>query len=470
MQNSLRMKVLWGIANVILLSLAAVAVPTPDFAAAHKETIEILTNFIKVDTSNPPGNETKGAQFLKMYLDRAGIPSEIVELEPGRGNLVARLKGSGKKKPLLLMGHIDVVGVEREKWSVDPFGGVIKDGYVYGRGAADDKGMTSVCLEIMLLLHRLKVPLDRDVIFLAESGEESTTYVGIDFMVEKHWDKIGCEFALNEGGAIREEAGRIRYVGVSTTEKVPRPVLLSAKGTSGHGSKPRMDNAIVHLCAAVGKIGQWQPPMRLNETTREFFARLAKMSPPEEAFLYRHLEDPALGRLVQEKLRASNIGYNAMLRTTVSPNIIKGGFRVNVIPGDALATVDVRTLPDEDYEKFLQTMREIINDPAVEVVSGSSKARPPSPPSRLDTEMFAALERAQKRMFPDAITVPVMLTGATDSAQLRAKGVQAYGIGSVLTEEDSNRLHGNDERISVDGLRKFLEFTWLAVMDVAAAK
>jgi len=210
--------------------------------------------------------------------------------------------------------------------------------------------------------------------------------------------------------------------------------------------------------------------MRLSETTREFFARLAKISPPEEAFLYQHLEDPALSTLVQEKLRASNIGYNAMLRTTISPNIIKGGFRVNVIPGDALATLDVRTLPDEDYDKFLQTLRDVINDPAVEVVPGNSKVRPPSPASGLDTEMFAALERAQKRMFPDAITIPILLTGATDSAQLRAKGVQAYGIGSVLTEEDGNRFHGNDERISVDGLRKFLEFTWLAVIDVAAAK
>src|SRR5688572_17853299 len=347
--------------------------PAPDFDAAQKEVMEILSGFIKVDTVNPPGNETRGAEFLKSYLAKAGIASEILELEPRRGNLVARIKGNGKKKPLLLMGHLDVVGVEREKWSVDPFAAVIKDGFIYGRGAADDKGMTSVCLEVLLMLQRMKVPLDRDIIFLAEAGEESVTSVGIDFMVEKHWDKIACEFALNEGGAIRDEGGKIKYVGVSTTEKVPRPVLISAKGTSGHGSKPRMDNAIVHLAAAVAKVGQWQPPMRLNDTTREFFARLASISPPEEAALYRNLENPAMTAKVQETLRASNTTYNAMLRTTVSPNIIKGGFRVNVIPGDALATVDVRTLPDEDFPKFLQTLRDLINDPAVEVVSGSLK-------------------------------------------------------------------------------------------------
>jgi acetylornithine deacetylase/succinyl-diaminopimelate desuccinylase-like protein len=459
-----------GLAGLWMGMTGLAGAPAPDFVAAHKEAVEILTGFIRVDTSNPPGNETQGAQFLKAYLDKAGIPSQIFELEPRRGNLVARIKGNGKKKPLLLMGHIDVVGVEREKWTVEPFAGVIKDGFVYGRGAADDKGMTAVCLEIMLMLHRLKVPLDRDVIFLAEAGEESVTNVGIDYMVEKHWDKIGCEYALNEGGVIREEGGKIRFVGVSTTEKVPRPVLVSAKGTSGHGSKPRIDNAIVHLAAAVAKVGQWQPPMRLNETTREFFARLAKISPPEEAFLYQNLENPALSGQVQETLRQSNITYNAMLRTTISPNIIKGGFRVNVIPGDALATLDVRTLPDEDFERFLQTLRDLINDPAIEVVSGSNKARPSSPPSKLDSEMFLALERAQKRLFPDVTTIPVMLTGATDSAQLRTKGVQAYGIGSVMTEADGNRLHGNDERISVEGLRTFLEFVWLAVTDVAAAK
>jgi acetylornithine deacetylase/succinyl-diaminopimelate desuccinylase-like protein len=445
-------------------------VPAPDFASARDEAVQILSGFIKVDTSNPPGNETRGAEYLKAILDREGIASEIFSLEPARGNLVARLKGTGSKKPLLLMGHLDVVGVEREKWTVDPFGGIIKDGYIYGRGASDDKGMTSVCLEIVLLLHRLKVPLERDVILLAESGEESTTYVGIDFMVSKHWDKIECEFALNEGGVIRHSGGQVQYVGVATTEKVPRPILLSAKGSSGHGSKPRPDNAIVHLATAVSKVGMWQPPMRLNDTTRAFFSRLAKISPPAEAFLYTHLEDPALGAMAQEKIRAKSITYNSMLRTSISPTIIKGGFRNNVIPGDALATLDVRALPDEDMEKFAVTLRELINNPAVAVVPAGEKGRPATPPSGLGTEMFLALERSQKRVFPDAATLPMMLTGATDSAQLRAKGVQAYGIGSMMTEEESSRVHGNDERLSIEGLGKFLEFAWWAVVEIAAAK
>jgi len=442
----------------------------PDFAAARDEVVKTLSGFVRIDTSNPPGNETKGAEYLKSILDRDGIASEIFEMEPGRGNIVARLKGSGKKRPVLLMGHIDVVGVEREKWTVDPFGGLLKDGYLYGRGSSDDKGMASACLEVFLLLHRLKVPLDRDVIFLAEAGEEGTSSVGIDFMVQQHWDKIDCEYALNEGGMIYAPNGKVKYVGVATTEKVPRGFKLVARGTSGHGSVPRPDNAITHLAAAVARVGNWQAPMRLNETTRAFFSRLAKISPADEAYLYSHLEDPANSGMIQEKIRTGNGTYNSMLRTSIVPTIIKGGFRSNVIPGDAEATLDVRAVPDEDIDALAETLRKLINDPAVEVVPPPARGRPATPPSKLETDMFRALESAQAKMFPGVLTLPLMLTGATDSAQLRAKGVQAYGLGSVAGDRERASVHGNDERISVEGLGKFVEFIYWAVMDVAASK
>jgi acetylornithine deacetylase/succinyl-diaminopimelate desuccinylase-like protein len=442
----------------------------PDFAAARDEVVNILSGFVRIDTSNPPGNETKGAEYLKSILDRDGIASEIFEMERGRGNIVARLKGSGKKRPILLMGHIDVVGVEPEKWTVDPFGGVVKDGYLYGRGSSDDKGMASACLEVFLLLHRLKVPLDRDVIFLAEAGEEGTSSVGIDFMVQQHWDKIECEYALNEGGMIYAPNGKVKYVGVATTEKVPRGFKLVARGTSGHGSVPRPDNAITHLAAAVARVGNWQAPMRLNETTRAFFSRLAKISPADEAYLYSHLEDSANSEMIQEKIRTRNGTYNSMLRTSIVPTIIKGGFRSNVIPGDAEATLDVRAVPDEDIDALAETLRKLINDPAVEVVPPPARGRPATPPSKLETDMFRALESAQAKMFPGVLTLPLMLTGATDSAQLRAKGVQAYGLGSVAGDRERASVHGNDERISVEGLGKFVEFIYWAVMDIAASK
>lgn len=444
--------------------------PTPDFAAARDEVVRILTGFVRVDTSNPPGNETKGAEYLKGILDREGIASEIFEKEPGRGNIVARLKGNGRKRPILLMGHIDVVGVEREKWSVEPFAGLVKDGYIYGRGSSDDKGMASACLEVFLLLHRLKLPLDRDVIFLAEAGEEGTSGVGIDFMVDHHWDKIECEYALNEGGMIYSVDGKVKYVGVATTEKVPRGFRLVARGTSGHGSVPRPDNAITHLAAAVAKVGNWQAPMRLNETTRAFFSRLAKISPADDAFLYTHLEDPANSEMIQEKLRTQYVTYNSMLRTSIVPTIIKGGFRSNVIPGDAEATLDVRAVPDEDISALAASLRKLINDPAVEVIPPTNLGRPANPPSKLETDMFRALEGSQAKLFPGVVTLPMMLTGATDSAQLRAKGVQAYGLGSVAGDRERASVHGNDERISVEGLGKFVEFIYWAVVDVAASK
>lgn len=444
--------------------------PTPDFAGARDEVVKILTGFVRVDTSNPPGNETKGAEYLKAILDREGIPSEIFEKESGRGNIVARLNGNGKKKPILLMGHIDVVGVEREKWSVEPFAGVIKDGYIYGRGSSDDKGMASACLEVFLLLHRLKVPLDRDVIFLAEAGEEGTSGVGIDFMVDQHWDKIECEYALNEGGMIYAADSKVKYVGVATTEKVPRGFRLVARGTSGHGSVPRPDNAITHLAAAVAKVGNWQAPMRLNETTRAFFSRLAKISPADDAFLYTHLEDPASSEMIQEKIRTQYVTYNSMLRTSIVPTIIKGGFRSNVIPGDAEATLDVRAVPDEDIPALAASLRKLINDPAVEVIPPPTLGRPATPPSKLETDMFRALEGSQARLFPGVVTLPMMLTGATDSAQLRAKGVQAYGLGSVAGDRERASVHGNDERISIEGLGRFVEFIYWAVVEVAASR
>jgi len=440
-----------------------------DFAAARSEAVRILQDLIRIDTSNPPGGETRAAEYLKRILDREGIPSEILALDPARGNLVARLKGSGRKKPMLVMGHTDVVGVERDAWSVDvdPFAGVIRDGYIYGRGAVDDKDTVAAALVAVLLLHRHKIPLDRDVIFLAEAGEEGTTRVGIDFVIERHWDKIAAEFALAEGGSTPIRDGRVRYVGVATTEKVPRGIRLIARGTSGHGSAPRPDNSIVHLAAAVAKVGQYQPPMRLNETTRTFFKRLAAISPPDEAFLYSHLEDPAVGPLVQEKLRTANVAFNSMLRTSISPNIVTGGFRSNVIPAQAEATLDVRALPDEDMDRFAAELARLIDDPAIEIVRNRG-GRPAGPPSRLDSEMFQVIERVQRAMYPDAVTIPMMLVAATDMAQLRAKGIQAYGLGSPV-EEDERRAHGNDERLAIESLGQFVEFIYRAIVAVAAS-
>jgi acetylornithine deacetylase/succinyl-diaminopimelate desuccinylase-like protein len=460
---------------LLALSAAALVAQPPDrYPVDWKNlTPEILARFtelLQIDTSNPPGNETKAATHLKQILEKEGIPCQLFALEPDRANLIARLKGSGAKRPLLVMGHTDVVGVQKEKWTFDPFTPTRKDGFIYARGAVDDKDNATAALMLMVLLKRLNVKLDRDVIFLAEAGEEGTTRVGIDYLVDQHWSEIEAEYALAEGGSTVSRDGKVRYVGISATEKVPRPVRLIARGQAGHGSRPTPDNAVLRLATAVSKVGLWQAPMRLNDTTRAYFERLATISTPEEAARYNHIADPKAAPAIEKYFAQYELSHHAILRTTVVPTIIKAGFRTNVIPSEAEATLDVRALPDEDLDRFYAELRRVIADPKVEVIPSKLRGRPVSRPSRLDTEMFHALEHAQRRMFPGAITLPQMSSGATDSAQLRAKGVEAYGFGPIVDEHDGHGAHSDDERVAEAAIPKLVEFLWYAVLEVAAAR
>src|SRR5205809_1461444 len=244
--------------------LARAAEPVVDWDKANAETLLHYQSIVRVNTSSPPGSETSVVNYLKEVLDREGITYQVFALEPSRANLVARLKGNGRKKPVLIMGHTDTVGVQPEKWPVDPFGAVGKDGYIWGRGTTDNKDCVAAGLMLMLQLKRFRVPLDRDVIYVAEASEESSAgpvNVGIEYLIKEHWPDIEAEYALAEGGFVHSENGRVRFVEIAATEKVPRRARLVATGTSGHGSRPRRDNAIVHLSTAVSKSGSWEPPI-----------------------------------------------------------------------------------------------------------------------------------------------------------------------------------------------------------------
>jgi acetylornithine deacetylase/succinyl-diaminopimelate desuccinylase-like protein len=243
-------------------------------------------------------------------------------------------------------------------------------------------------------------------------------------------------------------------------------------GTSGHASIPRIDNALVHLSAAVAKLGTWQTPMRLNETTRAYFEGLSKVSPPEKAARYKGLTGQEHSEAIQRYLAEYEPPHYSMLRTSVVPTILKAGFRMNVIPSEAEATIDVRALPDENVTKFYEEMRRVIGDPAVRIEPLTAGARPVAPPSRLDTEMYRALEQASKRLYPGSTTLPAMLTGATDMAYLRAKGIQSYGIGPASSDEDNVKYgaHSDVERLLESSLYGFVEFTWSAVTDVAVRR
>ena len=442
--------------------------PKIDWEKQKAETLRHYRAMVQMDTS--AGNEIRVVEYLRKALEDEGVPTKTFAREPTRPTLVARLKGNGTKRPILLMAHTDVVGVQRQKWPVDPFGAVLKDGYVWGRGATDDKDKLATELMVMLTLKRSNARLDRDVIFLAEAGEE-TTSLGIDFMVQEHFDEIDAEFALNEGGRTRLENGRVTAVQIATAEKVPYWMKLTANGTSGHGSIPRVDNAVLRIATAVGKLGAWQTPMRLNDTTREYFERLASVSSPERRDRYNGLADPARTAAIQQYLAENEPEHYSMLRTSISPNVIKAGFQTNVIPSEAEASIDIRLLPDEDLPKFAEEARRVIGDPAIRIERISTGNRVPTPPSRLDTEMFRALEAAGKLVYPGSTTMPTMLTAATDSAQLRAKGVQCYGIDPPAIEEDRRDFgaHSDVERMREQSLYVFVEYVWSAVTQVAVS-
>lgn len=442
-----------------------------DWDTVGEETLTHLSDLVQINTTNPPGQETLVVDYLRNIFEAEGIATETYALDPDRANLVARIKGNGSKKPILIMGHTDVVGVQAEKWTEEPFSGLRRDGWLYGRGTLDDKDTVAAGMMVMLMLKRYGVELDRDVIFLAEAGEEGTPHVGINFMVENHWNAIAAEYCLAEGGGGILESQGVKVVEVQTTEKMPRRATLVARGTAGHGSRPSVDNAVAAIARAVAKADAWQTELRLNETTRTYFERLATISEPDAAFRYRNIENPEESDLIQQYFLENLPNYYSSIRTSVVPTIINGGFRKNVIPSEATAVLDIRMLPDEDVEGFYRQLAEVIDDPNVEIVP-EDIYRPAAPPSGLDNEMFETLERVTGDMYPEAIVLPKMSNGATDMAQVRAMGVPAYGIGPIRTLAElnsGNGAHSDNERVSEEAMIDFLRFMWAVIIDVAAS-
>ena len=460
---------------VILLLLASTAIAQssqPDWAKLEEETMRHFQAILRLDTKNPPGNEKLVVDYLKGVLEQAGIETKIFANDPQRPNLVARLRGNGSKRPVLIMGHTDVVIVDPTKWKHPPFSATREGGYVYGRGTVDDKDNVIACLMLMLQLKRLNVPLDRDVIFLAEAGEEASTQFGIDFMVREHFKEIDAEYCFAEGGGVTRTGGKIKFASVQTSEKIPYGITLTARGPAGHGSVPLRTNAVVHLSQAITKLSAWATPMRLNDTTKTYFERLASISSPEEAKRYRNVANPEVSAAIQEYFAVNEPRHHSMLRTSISPNIIKGGYQVNVIPSEAEATLDIRALPDENMDNLLAEIRKVINDPAVEVARNNRNTRPGARPSRIDSEAFRILEAAVKQHY-NTVTLPTMSTGATDMAYLRSKGIECYGVGPLTDSEDGPKgygAHSDQERILEASLHKFVRFHWDIVVNLAKSR
>jgi acetylornithine deacetylase/succinyl-diaminopimelate desuccinylase-like protein len=372
------------------------------------------------------------------------------------------------------MGHTDVVTVEPAKWTFPPFAATRDGGYIYGRGTLDDKPHVVAGLMTLLILKRLNVSLDRDVIFLAEAGEEGTTRVGIDFMVREHYPEIDAEYCLAETGTVTRVDGKVRYASIQMLEKVSRGIELVATGPSGHGSAPLPGNAITRLSAAVAALGNWRIPIRLNETTRQFFTRMAQVAEGPDRERYRAVltpDSPAAAE-ADAAFAAREPRYASMLRTSISPTIISGGIRSNVIPSEARARLDVRMLPDEDPVQFLEQVRRVINDPAVVARFTNDSSRPVAAAAQVDSEAFRAIESAVARYY-DTVTIPMMSTGATDMAQVRSKGQQCYGIGPATDMEDVVKgfaAHSDQERILEAELHRFVQFSYDIVATLARSR
>ena len=459
---------------IYLLSFALLAPgQSLDWTKVNEETLKHFPALVRFNTTDPPGNELPAVEYLKEVLEAEGLEVKTFAREPNRPNLVVRLKGNGKKKPILIMAHTDTVNVDPKKWTDhEPFSADLADGHIYGRGTVDDKDNLAASLMTMLLLKRSGATLDRDVIFLAESGEEGNTRVGIKFMAEEHWPEIEAEFCLAEGGGVALREGKLVSMNVATTEKVPTRTVLRATGTAGHGSVPLVDNAVARLTTAVAKAAAWRTPMKLNDTTRTYFERLATVSTPEQAARYNRLTDPVLGPEIQEYLRVNEPRHYSMLRTSISPTIIHAGYRMNVIPSEGEATLDIRAVPDEDLDGFFAELKRQIGDDSIQL-ERMAMERQPGIPSRLDTELFRLLERKQQEHYAGAITLPSMLTGATDMAFLRERGVQCYGIGPAIDVDDAPKgygAHSDRERILEKELYRFVRFNFEVVRDLALSR
>jgi acetylornithine deacetylase/succinyl-diaminopimelate desuccinylase-like protein len=447
--------------------------PSADLSQIESQAVGWLQDLIRINTSNPPGNELAAAKYLAGILDREGIRSEIYESTPGRGFLVARLVSSAVPDPsraLLLMGHLDVVGVDRTKWSVDPFGGVIQDGYLYGRGAIDDKSMTIANLAVFVALKRSGARLNRDVILFAEGDEEAGGTAGMKFAADKYWDKIAAGYALNEGGRVVAKGGTIQYIGVQASEKVMVNVDVIATGTSGHGSLPRKDNAVAHLAAAIAKIAAYEAPVQLNSVTRAYFEGLAPVEDEDTGKWMRALESPDRADHAARWISSASPIWNSMLRDTIAPTMLQAGIRQNVVPSEARGVLNIRLLPGNSLDPLLAKLQQLAGDPQVrfEIEPGAGES---APSSSLTSDLYRTITRIAGQQHPGAAILPDMSTGATDSTVLRMRNVQAYGLLPFpLAEDDLLRMHAENERIPLDSFRKGIELLYGIVGDFSIAK
>ncbi|MDB5820914.1 MAG: peptidase [Rhizobacter sp.] len=461
---------------------------TDPLAAEGAKTVDLLEQLIRIDTSNAPGDTSRLAALLATRFEALGAEVDVITAPNGRAtHFIARLKGDGTKRPVLLAAHADVVPVERDKWTVDPFAAIEKDGFVYGRGAMDFKGGLAVFARAVMRLAEQKTPLHRDVIFLAEADEEQGSF-NTSWLAKEHWNRIDAEFALNEGGYVLQDPdGTVRQVNVTTADKVTVPIRLKTTGPVGHASRPLPpgQTAIGQMVAALDKLAAHEPAVKLIPQTRDWLAAVARLNPGPMADGIGKLlgsTDPVVqAEGERQALQAKPAGaatLHALLRDTMTITMMKSGVEANVIPGEATALVDVRLLPKSTTDQLLEEMKRVVGNPGVtiEMASPASQEatrayflkRSTMPASPTSTDLYQALARNARLVWPKADTVPTLFEAGTDAIAWRERGVPVYGIYPYPLDDDILRgMHGHDERISIKSLYEGTDWVWRVLVDVA---
>ncbi|MBM4261674.1 MAG: M20/M25/M40 family metallo-hydrolase [Deltaproteobacteria bacterium] len=425
---------------------------TLNWKALEDEAVSLLSRYVQIDTTNPPGNEMKAAQFLKAIFDKEGIENRVIESAPGRANFYARLPGDGSKKALVLMHHMDVVPAESRLWKETAFSGVVKDGAVWGRGAIDNKGGGVLGLMTVVGLKRQNTALKGDVILLGTADEEAGGVFGAGFLVENHADLFkNVGVVLNEGGSIRvDEKGTARVYSVGVSEKVPLWLKLTAVGAPGHAASPGPNQAVLRLIGALQRVASYQTPIKVVPEVQKFYADSAATAPQPWRERYRDLrkslEDPAvLAEFVKDR---SN---NARVRNTISITGLKGSDKINVIPAFAAAEIDVRLLPGEDPQAFIADLRKVIGDDSikVEIMLSRNAAKTPHSP-----EAMKVITDYANATDPGTPVIESMGSGFTDCHFFREKAIPCLGfLPNRASSVNEGMVHGIDERMSVESLK-----------------
>jgi acetylornithine deacetylase/succinyl-diaminopimelate desuccinylase-like protein len=469
-------------------SLLAAAPAVAAEPAGQGDVVAMLKDLIRYDTTNAPGDTRAVAAYLKTVFDAAGISNETILAPNGKAaHFIARLKGDGSQRPVLLAAHTDVVPVQKERWSVAPFAAVEKDGFVYGRGALDNKGSVAVFAQAVLKLAKDPASRSRDIIFLAEADEEQGQF-NTNWLADNHWDKIDAEFSLNEGGrTVRSLDGKVHELQVTYADKLTLNLKIKTHGPTGHSSRPipLTDSANGQLVTALNRLQTYETAVLLSPEIRAYLQKKAKLgAPPLAAAIHQLLkakDGPSRATAARSVVAndPGGWGLEGLLRNTLVLTMLNAGQKPNVIPGDAEAVLNARLLPGQTVEAFVAELTRVIDNPKVEIeiISARPKSeiaayfdkRSKIAPSSLKTPLFAALEDSAQATWPGVSILPTLLVASTDATPWRERGVPVYGIGALPADPDSaSRIHGDDERAGVVELRQGEAFVFGILKRVTA--